>query len=159
MKINTTPSASVNMSPSASVKMLCLVVFIFMSGFFQQPSAQHGRNKVQRVRLARGESSTVLRGRLRPYANHVYRLHAREGQKMTVRVESPADDVVFWVKTRMSGREKHWLILEGVHRNGQTEWSGALPASGEYEIQISNPPVSDHPVRRALSYQVKLEIE
>lgn len=141
------------------MKLSFIAVCILVCGFFHPASAQRKANKIRRVRLEQGQSSTFLRGALRPYANHIYRLHARRGQKMTVRVESPADDVVFWVKGKESAREKYWLALEGIHRNGQTEWSGELPASGEYEIDVSNPPIGDHPVRRVLSYRIELKIE
>lgn len=78
---------------------------------------------------------------------------------MTVRVQQPAEDIVFWVKGQSSAREKYPLVLAGIHKNGETDWTGELPASGAYEIHVSNPTISDHTVRRALSYQVELKIE
>ncbi|HVF51713.1 MAG TPA: hypothetical protein VNA19_16635 [Pyrinomonadaceae bacterium] len=146
-------------APTVAVKIAFPFVVILMLAFFAPAAAQTKGVRVYRVRFEQGRSSTVLRGRLRPYANHVYRLDARQGQRMTVRVQEPAGDIVFWVKGRNSAREKYPLVLAGIHKNGETDWSGELPASGEYEIHVSNPTIGDHPVRRTLSYRVELKIE
>jgi hypothetical protein len=122
-------------------------------------SAQPSQSDVRRIRFERNHSSTILRGNLRPYTNHIYRFHARQGQRMTVRVQSPANDIVFWVQSRRYVHGSSSLILGGIHRNGETDWSGELPLSGEYEIYVSNPPMSDHAVSRALYYEVELRIE
>lgn len=143
----------------ASVRLSYFTVFILLSAFVYPALAQPRRSKIYRVNFEPGQSSTVLRGSLRPYANHIYRLQARQGQRMTVRVQSPVDDVVFWVKTKGDARGRYSLVLEGIHRNGVTEWSGELPSSAEYEIHVSNPHISDHVVRRTLRYQVELRIE
>jgi hypothetical protein len=50
-------------------------------------------------------------------------------------------------------------LLEGIDKGGVTDWSGELPITGEYEIYVSNPPISDHVVKRALPYKLEVKIK
>jgi hypothetical protein len=77
---------------------------------------------------------------------------------MVVRLQAPADDVVFWVQSKKYVQGRNTALLEGIDKGGVADWSGELPITGEYEIYVSNPPVSDHPVKRALSYKLEVEI-
>lgn len=117
-----------------------------------------GISRIRRISFARGQTSTILRARLKPYTNHVYRLSARKGQHMAVRLQAPVNDVVFWVQSRKYSPGRDTLLLEGIYKGGVADWSGELPVTGEYEIYVSNPPVSDHPVKRALPYKLAVEI-
>lgn len=115
--------------------------------------------RIQRISFARGQTSTILRGRLKPHTNHVYRFYARSGQHMVVRLQAPVNDVVFWVQSRKYVQGRDTLLLEGVYRGGVTDWSGELPVTGEYEIYVSNPEINDHPVKHALAYKLAVEIK
>ncbi|HEX8474627.1 MAG TPA: hypothetical protein VF666_11380 [Pyrinomonadaceae bacterium] len=132
-----------------------LLLFFVCSGWSQQS----GSCKSRRISLERGESTVVLRGKLEPCKQRIYKLRARQGQRMSVVLLPDENDVVFWVRGRPSLRESVSLVLDGIHRNGVTDWSGELPFSGEYEIYVSRPPVSDRREKRVLPYKIELRIE
>jgi hypothetical protein len=50
--------------------------------------------RIQRIKIGRGQTSAVVRGELKPYTNHLYKLTARKGQRMTVRLQTPKDDLL-----------------------------------------------------------------
>jgi len=114
--------------------------------------------KSRPVKFVRGASSVVLRGQLEPCDQRVYRLRARQGQKMSVVLLPSENDVVFWVFGK-SPRESHALVLDGIHRNGVTDWTGELRFSGDYEIRLGRPPVSDSAQARTLPYRLEVRIE
>ena len=113
---------------------------------------------IRRISFARGQTSTILTARVKPYTNHVYRLYARSGQHMAVRLQAPVNDVVFWVQSRKYSQGRDTLLLEGIFKGGVDDWSGELPVTGEYEIYVSNPPINDHLIKRALPYKLVVEI-
>ena len=113
---------------------------------------------IRRISFARGQTRTILTASVKPYTNHVYRLYARSGQHMAVRLQDSGNDVVFWVQSRNYSQGRDTLLLEGNYKGGVDDWSGELPVTGEYEIHVSNPPISDHPVKRALPYKLAVEI-
>jgi len=120
---------------------------------------------VKTLRIRKGQSSILVRGILRPRAKQLYRLSGRAGQRLRVRLVSSrssfeAFDAVLWVQSRKYyPGNKDTLLLEGVDRHGMTDWSGTLPITGEYEVIISNPDVSDHPIRHSVHYKLEVEIE
>ncbi len=114
--------------------------------------------RIQRINFAPGQSTAVLRGRLRPYTNHIYRLRARSGQRLVLHLRSPANDVVFWVQSTKYVQGRDTLILDGIDRRGATDWSGELPLTDDYEIYVSNPPVNTHRIKRALPYSLEVSI-
>ena len=67
--------------------------------------------------------------------------------------------MVFWIQSRKYVANRDTLLLEGVDRRGETDWSGILPVSGEYEIWVGNPEISDHPVKRPVHYKLEVKIE
>lgn len=78
---------------------------------------------------------------------------------MSVVLLPDENDLAFWVRGKPSAREGASLVLEGIHRNGATDWSGELPFSGEYEIHISRPPVSDYSGKRLPAYKLEVSIK
>jgi len=112
--------------------------------------------KVQRVALRKGQSDTVLEGRLKPNTRHLYKIRGNAGQKLSVRLEAADGDVVLWVQSTRPVPGNDSFILPGITKEGVTEWSGELPSSQDYEIYISNPRISDHPVTRVLPYTLRL---
>lgn len=77
---------------------------------------------------------------------------------MAVRLQAPVNDVVFWVQSRKYSQGRDTLLLEGIFKGGVDDWSGELPVTGEYEIYVSNPPINDHLIKRALPYKLVVEI-
>ncbi len=139
--------------------LLCLIVSL--------SSAQGvGRDLTRRVRFGRGQTGATLSSVLRPGTSHVYTFRARAGQRMSVRLRltdkrgAREGDVVFWVQSKKYVAGRNTAILEGIDpRGGAVEWTGQLPLTGEYEIYLSNPEVSDHEILRPLRYAVEVSIE
>jgi hypothetical protein len=115
--------------------------------------------KVQRVTLRKGQTVAVLQGRLKPYTRHLYRFRGNAGQQLSVQLESAEGDAVLWVQSTRPVPGTDSFVLPGITKEGVTEWLGELPASQDYEIYISNPRISDHPVTRVLPYTLRLTVK
>lgn len=78
------------------------------------------------IRFARGRTTAVINDTVRLCTSHEYKLRAREGQTMSVHLAT--------------GPKTSFTILsptdtvEGA--DGVTDWSGALPETGEYTISV-----------------------
>jgi hypothetical protein len=126
---------------------------------------RESQDHVRKISLSHGRTATVLKGALRPYTKHIYRFRARIGQEMTIQLRLRRDgevsqkDLVFWVQSRgWYPPSSNTALLEGIDKGGVTNWSGILPGTGEYEIYVSNPPISDHAIRRSLPYTLEITI-
>jgi hypothetical protein len=120
----------------------------------------------RRIRFERGHTDATLHHTLRPGTIHVHTFHARAGQRMSVRLRltggraARAGDAVFWVQSKRYIAGRNTTILEGIDpRGGAVDWSGELPLTGEYEIYLSNPEVSDHLIKYSLRYALAVSIE
>ena len=83
------------------------------------------------VRFARGTSSTTVRGAVSGYKYVDYRLGARGGQTMSVRITTASPYASFVV---FDGQMQN---VEGATE--QTDWSGELPSEGTYTIRVLLP--------------------
>ena len=115
--------------------------------------------RVQRVTLPKGQSAATLEGRLKPYTRHLYRIRGNAGQQLSVQLESADGDVVLWVQSTRTVPGSDSFVLPGITKEGVTEWSGKLPSTQDYEIYLSNPRISDHPVTRVLPYTLRLTLK
>lgn len=123
---------------------------------------QESKNHVRRISFPRKGNTATLKGTLQPYSNHIYRFWARCEQQVTIELRQTKElgrdgDLVFWIQSRgwyPAGRSSS--VLEGIDKGGATNWSGILPGTGEYEIYVSNPPISDHPIVRSLPYRLRI---
>ncbi len=115
--------------------------------------------RVQRVTLQKGQTATVLEGRLKPYTRHLYRFRGQAGRRLSVQLEPADGDVVLWVQSTRPVPDSDSFILPGLSKSGVTDWSGELPSTQDYEIYVSNPRISDHPVKRVLPYKLRLEVK
>ncbi|MFQ3580292.1 MAG: hypothetical protein SNJ67_09755 [Chloracidobacterium sp.] len=89
----------------------------------------------KRVKFPKGQTSVILKGRttggpsesggMNPVA---YVFRARRGQHLTLRLTSARKHAVFGLYA--PGME----LVEGAQ--GVTDWSGELPATGDYEIIV-----------------------
>jgi hypothetical protein len=72
----------------------------------------------------------------------------------------PNPDLVFWVQAKgWFPPSKTTALLDGIDKGGVTDWSGRLPGTGEYEIYVSNPPISDHPLTSSKRYALEITIK
>jgi hypothetical protein len=85
-----------------------------------------------RIQFARGHNSAVVKGSVVRGERDGYRLRAKVGQTMSVRLTSLESNAVFSIYP--PGRRRP---LPGTQDGADaTRWTGKLPKSGEYLIQI-----------------------
>jgi hypothetical protein len=86
----------------------------------------------QCIQFARGRSMAILKGAVLRGERARYLLRARAGQSIMVRVTSVEGNAVFSLYP--PGRSRP---LPGTEENADaTHWTGTLPRSGDYRLQI-----------------------
>ncbi len=75
------------------------------------------------IRFAKGKTSAVVKGKISGTDEYV--LGAREGQTMTLKISSPAGNAAFEIMI-----DDYTVACRG------TEWTGELPASGNYRVLV-----------------------
>jgi hypothetical protein len=111
-------------SSARIVTILCLA--LLPAGLAAQPSGDRG----ERVRFAAGASSATVQGRVRGYQTVTYRVGARAGQLMNVRLLSHGRFLYFVV--RGPGSDDN--LFDGPVQGSEAELR--LPASGDYQIRV-----------------------
>src|SRR5258708_5616529 len=107
-----------------------LVTAIFVCLVFVSSAFADGVK--QKVRFARGASSTTIKGGVTRGKRDRYLVGAKRGQTMTVKITSPAKNAVFQIY--FAGEQES---LEGAgDGDDATNWSGELPADNEYVIVV-----------------------
>jgi hypothetical protein len=86
--------------------------------------------KEKRVQFPRKRKTAVVKGSVAWGRSDAYKLAARAGQKLTLKLASSNSEVAFIIIT--PGGQ----TLEGAF--AAREWSGALPEKGDYAITIVN---------------------
>jgi hypothetical protein len=88
-------------------------------------------NSPKRVRFARGRTTVTLKNSIVRGTQDHYVVGARAGQKMTVSITSVERNAVFTIHAP----SRHTLEGAGEGHDA-TKWSGALPESGDYVIEV-----------------------
>jgi hypothetical protein len=88
---------------------------------------QADRNIPKQIRFERGRTTSVIKDTVRLCTSHEYRLRARSGQTMSVNLAT-GKRTSFTLYSPAGDR------LESA--DGVKNWSGELPATGEYVIHI-----------------------
>lgn len=86
----------------------------------------------KRITFMKGKNTAIVSGAVVRGDRDVYTVGAREGQRMSVGVTSTENNAVIQIKDS-SGESLQ-------NRNSESEyieWSGELPATGDYEIIVS----------------------
>jgi hypothetical protein len=106
--------------------------------------AQRGTSVVRRVNFPRGRTTAVLSGTIRRGISHDYILRARAGQGMVVHLASNGN-VGFEI-----------LSPSGQYLSGYTrDWTGYLPRSGDYRINVLPPTETNAPTRYTLEVTIR----
>src|SRR5947209_20372094 len=106
--------------------------------------AQHGTSIVTRIKFARGRTTAVEQGAVHRGMSHDYLLKAGEGQAMTVHLAA-------------SGGVCFDLYSPGMRdqlANCGKDWSGDLPSSGDYRINV----LPDTTTERNISYTLEVTV-
>ena len=80
----------------------------------------------KRLRFARGRTTAVMKDTVRLCTSHEYRLRARAGQTMSVHLATGR-------RTSFTLQSPSGTVEDA---DGVKDWSGELPETGEYVIQI-----------------------
>ena len=121
---------------------------------------------VRQLKFKHGQTTASVGAVLKPETNHVYRLRAKAGQEAHVHLllsgkeKARTGDVLFTVQhvgSYIPGTDTQFL--EGIYSTGNIDWSGKLPVTGQYEIWVFNPAVSDHFFKHPLGYRLEVTIK
>jgi len=102
---------------------LVLSVVIILSSLFSVAA----QSNPQRIRFARGHSSTTISSRIAGFDTKDYLVGASAGQEMTLRLKS-SNPGAYFVIYSINGR--------ATDMNETTEWSERLSESGDYLIRV-----------------------
>ena len=110
-----------------SLKRLFLILFTILI-LTSLVNAQRGTSVVRRINFQRGRTTAVLQGTIKRGTSHDYLLRARAQQTMTVHLAS-------------NGAVGFEIITpSGQYLSSYTQdWSGYLPQSGDYRINVLPP--------------------
>jgi hypothetical protein len=107
--------------------------------------AQKGKSIIRRVNFPRGRTTTILRGEVRRGISHDYLLRARAGQTMLVHLTSDSDQMSL---TILKPGGETWMF-------DTRDWSGALPLTGTYRINVLPDTTTERPTRYALEITIR----
>jgi len=106
--------------------------------------AQHGTSIVTRIKFARGRTTAVEKGTVHRGMSHDYLLKAGEGQNMTVHLAASAG-VCF---------DLYSPGLRDQLSSCSRDWEGALPATGDYRINV----LPDTTTERNIAYTLEVTV-
>ncbi len=112
---------------------------------FAAAEAQKGRSIISRVNFPRGRTTTILKGTVRRGLSHDYLLRAKGGQTMTVHLTTTAAGMSITI-LRPDGET--WIY-------DTKDWSGELPATGTYRINVLPDTTTERPTRYALEVTIR----
>ena len=91
------------------------------------------RSKRKTVRFARNTTSKTYSDLVYNTGKHTYILEAAKGQKMSVKVGAVDSNAVFIIKKPKGG-----FLYGGSTKKTSGPYSGTLPESGKYQIEVSS---------------------
>ena len=108
-----------------------------------------GKAEPLRIEFKRGTNSTTVSGSVRNSEEYEYVLAAKKGQRLTIRITStPVKSSVF----QILGEDNDTLGLE---YDANFNFSGVLPKSGDYFINVRRPTEAKGTSRFKLTVTVK----
>ena len=112
-------------------KLKNIIFALVMAGFICTMTTMANEDS-QRIKFARGETSTTVAGSIAGGEHDRYLIGGREGQKMSIKISSDEKNAIFQIKDAANGK-----YLSGAGESDDaTEWNAVLPATGDYEIVI-----------------------
>ena len=127
-----------------SFDRLLILLFVLMLGTVTVTLAEGVR---KRIKFPRGSTSTVINNAVLRDEIDQYILNARAGQKMKVDISSIEDNASF----QITRPDKTQLLPGAGFDDDAKHWSGELPDSGDYTIEVA-------PTRGNATYRLKVEI-
>jgi hypothetical protein len=130
---------------ATSIPLLLLILLTCAAAM-----AQHGgKAEPNRIEFKRGTTSTTLNGTVRGDEEAEYVLSAKKGQKLIIKLTSvPAKSSVF----QLLGEDNDTLGLE---YDANFDYSGVLPKTGDYFINVKRPTEAKGTSRYRLTVTVR----
>ena len=122
-----------------------LIATLILFASFTGVAAQKGKSVVRRVNFPRGRTTTVLRGTVKRGLSHDYLLRARAGQTMTLHLATTAAGMSL---TILKPDGETWIY-------DVKDWSGELPSTGTYRINVLPDTTTEEPTRYALEIRIR----
>jgi hypothetical protein len=107
--------------------------------------AQKGKSIIRRVNFPRGRTSVVLRGTVKRGLSHDYLLRARAGQTLTTHLTTKAGGMSL---TILKPDGETWIY-------DTKDWSGELPSTGTYRINVLPDTTTERPTSYALEVMIR----
>jgi hypothetical protein len=123
------------------VLLATLLLFASLAG----ATAQKGRSVVRQVNFPRGRTTTVLKGTVKRGLSHDYLLRARAGQTMTLHLTTAASGMSL---TILKPDGETWI-------DDTKDWSGELPSTGTYRINVLPDTTTERPTSYALEVVIR----
>ena len=101
----------------------------------------------KRIKFAKGKSSATVKGAVLRDEIETYIIKVNKGQKMTVKITAIEKNGSFSIE-KPSGD----YLQNAGEMDDQTIWSGTIPESGEYKIQVA-------PTRGNATYRLTVSIK
>ena len=122
-----------------------LIATLVLCASLTGATAQKGKSVVRRVNFPRGRTTTVLKGTVRRGLSHDYLLRARRGQTMTLHLTTAARGMSL---TILQPDGETWIY-------DVKDWSGELPSTGTYRINVLPDTTTEAPTRYALEVMIR----
>ena len=132
------------MKPLNRLFIISSLASIFVLVITVAALAQHGTSILTRIKFARGRTTAVEKGSVHRGMSHDYLLKAGEGQNMTLHLATSAG-VCF---------DLYSPAMRDQLANCSRDWEGALPASGDYRINV----LPDTTTERTISYTLEVTV-
>ncbi len=138
------------MNTQSKILQLVLASILFMIIHCSVTMAQHGgKAEPLRIEFKRGTTSTTLNGIVRGSEEAEYVLAAKKGQRLIIKLTSvPVKSSVF----QLLGEDNDTLGLE---YDANYDYSGVLPKTGDYFINVRRPTESKGTSRYRLTVTVR----
>ncbi|MEZ5426778.1 MAG: hypothetical protein R2747_10960 [Pyrinomonadaceae bacterium] len=112
-------------------KIKCLVLVLLALNFLGFSNIARADGVTKRIRFAKGKYSATVSNSVIRGDRDTYIVGAKKGQKMTVKITALEDNAAFTILTP----KEDYLENAGEY-DDQTNWSGTLPDSGDYRIEV-----------------------
>ncbi len=138
------------MNTQSKILQLVLASILFMIIHCSVTMAQHGgKAEPLRIEFKRGTTSTTLNGIVRGSEEAEYVLAAKKGQRLIIKLTSvPVKSSVF----QLLGEDNDTLGLE---YDANYDYSGVLPKTGDYFVNVRRPTESKGTSRYRLTVTVR----
>jgi hypothetical protein len=122
-----------------------VATLVLLTSFMATAEAQKGKSIIRRVNFPRGRTTAVLKGTVKRGVSHDYLLRARRGQTMTIHLAAESSEMSL---TLLRPDGETWMY-------DIKDWSGELPSSGTYRINVLPDTTTEQPKHYTLEVTIR----